>query len=280
MTDRAAEADLNADAIARQSLENDLRHAMRRQEFELQYQPKMNVATGAISGVEALLRWHHPVRGMIPPGQFLPLAEESGLMMAIGQWVLREGCRQARVWQDAGLPKITLAINISAVELRAPGFVDGVRRIMTETDFDPTRVELELTEAFLMHDPLSTDAVLHAIKNLGVKLAVDDCGTGDFSSSSTMQRFPIDALKVDQSFVRDLTTDAGDARVVSAVINMGKSLHLRVIAEGVETREQLSFLEDHLCPEAQGFYFSHPLIGRELGDLLRHGILERKAHQL
>ena len=188
--------------------------------------------------------------------------------MPIGQWVLREACRQAKTWQDAGLPLLRLAVNISAVELRSNGFVAGVTTILAETGFDPQRLELELTETFLMQDSNSTALVLMALKELGVQIALDDFGTG-YSSLSYMRRFPIDALKVDQSFVRDLTTDEDDASVVSAVINMGKSLHMRVVAEGVETREQCSFLEQHKCCEAQGFHFSRRLKANVLADLLR-----------
>jgi diguanylate cyclase (GGDEF)-like protein/PAS domain S-box-containing protein len=261
-------SELNASAIERQMLESGLRHAMHRHELELHYQPIMQLATGAIAGVEALIRWHHPTLGLVLPAQFISIAEESGLIVPIGQWVLREACRQAKTWQDAGLPLLRLAVNISAVELRSNGFVAGVTTILAETGFDPQRLELELTETFLMQDSKSTALVLIALKELGVQIALDDFGTG-YSSLSYMRRFPIDALKVDQSFVRDLTTDEDDASVVSAVINMGKSLHMRVVAEGVETREQCSFLEQHKCCEAQGFHFSRPLKANGLADLLR-----------
>jgi EAL domain-containing protein (putative c-di-GMP-specific phosphodiesterase class I) len=205
------------------------------------------------------------------PGHFIPIAEESGLIVPIGEWVLRESCRQGNVWRDAGLPPLALAINISAVELRAPDFVHRVRAILEETGFDPQHLELELTETFLMQDSKSTAGMLRTIKDMGVHLALDDFGTG-YSSLSYMRRFPIDILKVDRSFIRDLTTDADDASIVSAIINMGKSLHMSVTAEGVETREQLAFLEGHDCPEAQGFYFSHPVVADEFAALLRHGI--------
>ena len=217
------EPDMNVRAVERQSLENGLRHAIERQEFVLHYQPKMNLETGAIIGVEALIRWRHPQRGLVPPAQFMPIAEECGFIVPIGQWVLREACRQARAWQDAGLPPMRIAINISAVELRDKDFVAGVRAILTETGLEPRYLELELTETFLMQDSTSTAAVLQALKDMGVQLALDDFGTG-YSSLSHLKRFPIDTLKIDQSFVRDLTTDADDASIVSAVISMGKSL--------------------------------------------------------
>ena len=259
--------DMNVRAVERQSLEDGLRHAMERQEFVLHYQPKMNLETGAIIGVEALIRWHHPQRGLVPPAQFIPIAEECGFIVPIGQWVLREACRQARAWQDAGLPPMRIAINISAVELRAKDFVAGVRAILTETGLEPRYLELELTETFLMQDSKSTAAVLQALKDMGVQLALDDFGTG-YSSLSYLKRFPIDTLKIDQSFVRDLTTDADDASIVSAVISMGKSLHMRVVAEGVETREQLAFLQEQSCPEGQGYYFSRPVVAEEFTQLL------------
>lgn len=261
--------DLNSSATERQSLDSGLRHAIQRDEFTLYYQPSMNLSTGMIAGVEALIRWRHPTRGLIVPTQFISIAEESGLIVPIGRWALREACRQAQAWQEAGLPPIRLAVNISAVELRSNGFVDGVKTILVETGFDPRHLELELTETFLMQDSKSTALVLRALKELGLRLALDDFGTG-YSSLSYMKRFPIDTLKVDRSFVRDLTTDADDASIVSAVINMGKSLHMGVVAEGVETRDQLMFLQEHTCPEAQGYYFSHPLIATSFAELLRH----------
>jgi diguanylate cyclase (GGDEF)-like protein/PAS domain S-box-containing protein len=260
--------DLNSTASDRQLLETDLRQAIRRQEFELYYQPKINLHTGAVSGAEALLRWRHPVRGVVSPAHFISIAEESGMIVPIGQWVLREVCRQGKAWREAGLAPIRLAINVSAVELRAKDFVNDVGSLLLETGFDPGMLELELTETFLMQDPTSTAEVLAAIKAVGVRLALDDFGTG-YSSLSHMRRFPIDTLKVDKSFVHDVTTDAGDASVVSAVINMAKSLHIQVIAEGVETREQLEFLQEHGCPEAQGNYFSYPLVAGAFAELLR-----------
>jgi len=258
---------MNVRAVERQSLENGLRHALERQEFVLRYQPKMNLETGAIVAVEALIRWRHPQRGLVPPAQFIPVADECGLIVPIGRWVLREACRQARAWQDAGLPPLRVAINISAVELRARDFVTGVRAILAETGLEPNYLELELTETFLMQDSKSTARVLRALKDLGVNLALDDFGTG-YSSLSYLKRFPIDTLKIDRSFVHDVTSDADDASIVSAVINMGKSLRMRVVAEGVETSEQLAFLQEQSCPEGQGYYFSHPVPPGEFARLL------------
>ena len=268
--------DMNVRALERQSLESGLRHALERHEFILHYQPKINLETGAIVGVEALIRWRHPERGLVPPAQFIPVAEECGFIVPISRWVLREGCRQARAWQEAGFPPIGIAINISAVELRGKDFVAEVRAILMETGLDPRYLELELTETFLMQDSKSTAAVLHALKDTGVHLALDDFGTG-YSSLSYLRRFPIDSLKIDRSFVRDLTTDVHDASIVSAVINMANSLHLSVVAEGVETREQLKFLQEHGCPEGQGYYFSHPVVAGEFAQLLALDVSDAAA---
>jgi predicted signal transduction protein with EAL and GGDEF domain len=270
-TYRFFESHMNARAIARQSLENDLRLAMERQEFCLHYQPKVNLKTGAIIGVEALVRWRHPERGLVPPVEFIPVAEDCGFIVPIGHWVLREACRQARAWRESGLPPVCIAVNISAVELRARDFVASVRSILTETGFEPHYLELELTETFLMQDMESTAAVLRALKSLGVRLALDDFGTG-YSSLSYLKRFPIDTLKIDRSFVCDLTTDAGDASIVDAVIGMGRSLHMMVVAEGVETQEQFACLQRQGCPEGQGYFFSRPVSADKATQLLRHSV--------
>ena len=263
--------DMNVHAVARQSLENDLRHAIEREEFVLHYQPTVNLETGAPVGVEALIRWRHPQHGLLPPAQFIPIAEDCGFIVPIGRWALREGCRQARAWQDAGLPLACVAINVSAVELRAKDFVPAVRAILTETGLEPRYLELELTETFLMQDSTSTSVVLLALKEMGLQIALDDFGTG-YSSLSYLKRFPIDTVKIDRSFVRDLTTDTGDASIVSAVISMGKRLHMQVVAEGVETPEQLAFLREQSCPQGQGYYFSRPMVAEEFAKILRRGL--------
>jgi diguanylate cyclase (GGDEF)-like protein/PAS domain S-box-containing protein len=271
--------DMNVRALERQSIETGLRHALQQQQFVLHYQPKMNLETGAIAGVEALIRWRHPQRGLVPPAQFIPVAEECGIIVPISRWVMREACRQARAWQDAGLPAMRIAINISAAELRLKDFVAGVRGILEETRLAPRYLELELTETFLMQDSKSTAVVLQQLKDMGVSLTLDDFGTG-YSSLSCLRRFPIDTLKIDQSFVRDLTTDDDDATLVRAVIGMGKSLQMHVVAEGVETREQLEFLREHGCPEAQGFYFSHPVVAGEFNQLLGRNLVEPQSLQI
>jgi EAL domain-containing protein (putative c-di-GMP-specific phosphodiesterase class I) len=248
-------------------IENDFQYAIERQEFALHYQPKVNLASGAIGGVEALIRWNHPRRGLLASGKFIPIAEACGAILPIGRWVLREACGQARAWQSAGLPRLRVGINVSTAELRAKDFVEGVRDILAETGMDPRLLELELTEAFLLENPQATAPVLRALKDTGAQLALDDFGTG-YSSLGCLKRFPIDTLKIDQSFVRDLATDPDDAGIVSAVIAIGRSLQKRVVAEGVETREQLAFLREKNCPAGQGFFFSPAVPAADLVELL------------
>jgi EAL domain-containing protein (putative c-di-GMP-specific phosphodiesterase class I) len=240
-------------------------------ELVLHYQPKINLETGDIVGVEALIRWVHPDLGLVSPAEFIPIAEECGLMVPIGQWVLGQACHQAQAWQDIGLAPIRIAVNISAVELRAKDFLKSVGEALAETGLEPRFLELELTETFLVQDSTATLAVLQGLKKLGLNLALDDFGTG-YSSLNHLKRFPIDTLKIDRSFVRTITTNAGDASIVCAVISMGRNLHMRVVAEGVETRAQLSFLQDRECPFGQGYYFSLPLTCQACTELLRRGI--------
>jgi len=262
--------ELNASAIARQTLESGLRHAIERQELELNYQPIMDVNSGAITGVEALLRWRSPKEGLVMPADFMGIAEESGLIVPIGRWVLRTACLQARTWQSAGIPKLRFAVNVSAVELRSKDFDLGEAAILEETGMDSSFLELELTETFLMQDSKSTALVLKTLKDLDVRLALDDFGTG-YSSLIYMRRFPIDTLKIDRSFVNGLPADADDASIVSAVINLGKSLHMHVVAEGVETGEQLTFLKSQHCDEAQGYLFSRPVAADDFKALMDRG---------
>jgi diguanylate cyclase (GGDEF)-like protein/PAS domain S-box-containing protein len=250
--------EMNRYTLERHGLENDLHHALERREFVLHYQPKVNLLTGAMTGVEALLRWRHPKHRLIQPSRFISIAENSGLIVPIGKWVLQEACRQVKVWQAAGSAPVSIAVNVSPVELRAKGFLDGVQRILSETGLAARHLELEITETFLMQDTLRTVMVLDELKKMGVRLALDDFGTG-YSSLSFLKRFPIDTLKIDHSFVRDLASDTDDAGIVSAVVDMGRNLNMRVVAEGVETPEQYAFLKRHHCPEAQGFYFSKPV---------------------
>jgi diguanylate cyclase (GGDEF)-like protein/PAS domain S-box-containing protein len=262
---------MNARAVERQSIEAHLRRALERHEFTLQYQPKVNFRTGAITGAEALIRWTHPTRGSVPPAQFIPIAEDCGLILPIGSWVLREACAQARLWLDAGLPMATMAVNVSAMEFRDTGYLERLFGILRETGLDPSVLELELTESVLMKQADSAAAILQALRNQGVQVAVDDFGTG-YSSLSYLGKFPIDALKIDQSFVGQISKAREDATIVSAVISMARSLNLRVVAEGVETLEQLTFLQAHECDEAQGYYFSRPVLPHQFAALLGTGI--------
>ena len=271
------EQKMNARAVQRQSIEAGLRRALERQEFVLYYQPKVDLDSGIIVGVEALIRWQHPERGLLLPNQFVPIAEECGLILPMGRWVLREACLQARAWLQAGLPPITVAVNTSALEFRAKDFLHNLRTTLEDTHLDPRYLELELTESVLMRDAESTDSVLHALADLGVKLAIDDFGTG-YSSLSYLRQFPIDSLKIDQSFVNQMTSNPDDAAIVSTVISMGKSLKQRVIAEGVETSEQYAFLLAQDCDEGQGFYFCHPMVAAALTTLLQTGVSPTLPH--
>ena len=271
------EQDMNARAVHRQSIEVSLRRALERQEFVLYYQPKINLHSGTIVGVEALIRWQHPERGLLPPSQFVPIAEDCGLILPIGRWVLREACLQVGAWLQAGLPPITVAVNTSALEFRAKDFLENIRATLEDTRSEPRYLELELTESILMRDAKSTDSMLHVLADLGVKLAVDDFGTG-YSSLSYLRQFPIDTLKIDQSFVNRMTSSPDDATIVSAVISMGKSLKQRVIAEGVETPEQYAFLLAQHCDEGQGYYFYRPVVAEALATLLQTGVSPTLPH--
>ena len=264
---------MNVRAVERQSIEASLRRALEREEFAVHYQPKINLMTGEISGAEALIRWTHPTRGLVSPAQFIPVAEDCGLILPIGNWVLREACKQARAWMDAGLPLGAMGVNISAVEFRNEAFLEGVFAILKNTGLDPKFLELELTESVLMKRPESTASILQALRAEGVRVAVDDFGTG-YSSLSYLQKFSIDALKIDQSFVRRITTAPDETTIVTAVISMARSLKLRVVAEGVETVKELEFLQAHQCDEAQGYYFSRPVPPEQFAKLLETGISE------
>jgi diguanylate cyclase len=270
-------AEMNLKAVERQSLEGSLRRALEREEFLLHYQPKVNLDTGEITGVEALIRWQHPDRGLVPPSQFVPIAEDCGLILQIGRWVLREACRQASAWQNAGLPPLPIAVNVSAVEFRDKGFAERVRTVLSETGLEARYLELELTEGVLMEDAETMVSVLHELKMMGVLLAVDDFGTG-YSSLSYLRLFPIDVLKIDQSFVHQITDDSDDSTIVSDIINMGKSLKHIVVAEGIETREQRAYLQAQRCAEGQGYLFSAPLTAARFGHLLQRGMTEAVVH--
>jgi EAL domain-containing protein (putative c-di-GMP-specific phosphodiesterase class I) len=264
---------MNVRAVERLSIEGNLRRALERKEFALHYQPKVDLRTGEISGAEALIRWTHPTLGSVSPAQFIPIAEDSGLILPIGNWVLREACKQARTWIDACLPLGTMGVNILVMEIRKEKFLEGVFAILKDTGLDPTSLELELTESVLMKRPEIAASILEALRTKGVRVAVDDFGTG-YSSLSYLQKFSIDALKIDQSFVRRITSAPGDTTIVTAVISMARNLKLRVVAEGVETLKELEFLQAHECDEAQGYYFSRPVVPEQFAKLLETGIAE------
>jgi len=263
--------DMNVRAVERQSIEEGLRRALERREFTVHYQPKIDLQTGAIAGAEALARWTNFTRGPVSPAEFVPVAEDCGLIVPIGTWVLREACRQARTWVEAGLPMLNIAVNISALEFRNDDFLKNLFMILDETGLNPQLLELELTEGVLMKHAESAASILRALRERGVRVAIDDFGTG-YSSLSYLRRFPVDELKIDQSFVRRISTHAGDAPIVTAILAMARSLKLRVVAEGVETPEEVEFLKAHQCDEAQGYYFSRPVTADEFAKLLRSGI--------
>jgi EAL domain-containing protein (putative c-di-GMP-specific phosphodiesterase class I) len=264
---------MNVRAVERQSIEEGLRRALERHEFTLRYQPKVNLTTGAVTGAEALIRWTHSVRGPVAPGRFIPIAEDCGLILPIGAWVLRKSCEQARAWLDAGLPATTMAVNVSAMEFRHENFLEGLFKILGETGMDPRSLELELTESVLMKHAESTVSILQTLREIGVQVSVDDFGTG-YSSLSYLRKFSVDALKIDQSFVRQISAAGDDTAIVTAVIGMARSLKLRVVAEGVETLEELALLRAHQCHEAQGYLFSRPVLPQQFASLLRTGIPE------
>jgi diguanylate cyclase (GGDEF)-like protein len=263
-------AAMNARAILRQSIEVGLRQALARHEFVLHYQPKIALRSGMLVGVEALVRWQHPQRGLLSPQHFIAIAEECGLILPLGRWVLRRACEQAREWSLRGWPPMIMAVNTSPLEFGALDFMSYLCRTLDETGLHPAYLELELTESTLMRNTETSDSLLQNIADLGVKLAIDDFGTG-YSSLSYLTQFPIHTLKIDQSFVSQMSSNADDATIVSAVIGMGKSLKKRIIAEGVETQEQCAFLKAQGCDEGQGYFFGRPTDAEGIVAMLRAG---------
>jgi diguanylate cyclase (GGDEF)-like protein len=262
---------MNVDALAHMQLQGRLRKALKNEEFLLHYQPQLDIASGRIIGVEALVRWQPPEGPLVPPGSFIPVAEQSGLIIALGEWVLFEACRQAAAWQAAGLPPIVIAVNLSALQFRRGNILATVTAALARSGLPARYLELELTESILLQDVDAAMTTLHRLKDLGVQLSIDDFGTG-YSSLSYLKRLAVDKLKIDQSFVRDLATDADDAAIVRAIVQLGHTLQLTVIAEGVETQRQLAFLTEYGCDEAQGYLFSRPLPADAIEPLLRHGL--------
>lgn len=247
--------------------QEELRRALARSEFFLQYQPQMDLSNGRIFAVEALIRWRHPERGIVPPGDFIPLAEENGLIGPIGDWTLRAACRQNKAWQDSGLPPVVVSVNVSARQFQETDWVERVATALEESGLEARYLELELTESLIMQDVQQAVETMHRLSQLGVHLAIDDFGTG-YSSLSALKRFPVGRLKIDRSFVKDLPNDTDDAAIARAVISLAHTLQLRVIAEGVETREQIDFLREAGCDEIQGYYLSKPIDARGLQAIL------------
>jgi diguanylate cyclase (GGDEF)-like protein/PAS domain S-box-containing protein len=263
-------SEMSAKALEKFMLETSLRHALERKEFQLYYQPQVNLATGLVTGVEALLRWQHPDLGLVSPIQFIPVAEETGLMKSIDEWVLQTACDQARRWISSGLPPLSMTVNLSGASFSDPNLADVVARALRQAGLAPEILELEITENVIMKNAPATVDMLQALNRMGIRLAVDDFGSG-YSSFSYLKRFPIDTLKIDQSFVRDIPTDADDVSIVTAIIAMAHSLQLKVIAEGVETPGQLAFLRNHDCDGIQGYLFSRPQPVAEITRLLLSG---------
>jgi len=259
--------EMNAQMIEELTLANGLQLALDRNELFLVYQPQVDIRTGKITGLEALLRWQHPLLGLIPPAKFIGVAERCGLIVPIGEWVLRSACAQAKAWQDAGLIAVPVAVNVSAVQFRQQGFPEVIRSILRETGFDPKYLELELTESLLLTNADVVFSILKELREMGLKLAIDDFGTG-YSSLSYLRQFQVNRLKIDRSFVRDVAVNPDDAAIATAIINMARALNLNVLAEGVETEEQLRFFQAQHCYEIQGFYFSRPVgVGQAAGQL-------------
>jgi diguanylate cyclase (GGDEF)-like protein/PAS domain S-box-containing protein len=257
--------EMNTHVVQQLTLENDLRMAIERKEFLLVYQPQVNTVSGEIVGLEALIRWKHPKLGFVPPDEFIPASEKNGLILPIGEWVLKTACSQARNWLEAGFHTIPVSVNVSAVQFRQEGFCQLIKGVLDETGLPPQYLELELTESLLMSNEDLMFSVLQELKEMGLNLAIDDFGTG-YSSLSYLKQFPVNKLKIDRSFIRDLSIDSDDAAITSAIISMAKGLSLKVIAEGVETEEQMAFLRDHQCDEIQGYFFSKPITASEVAE--------------
>ena len=258
---------MNVEAVEHLRIKNGLRRALAEEEFELHYQPQYDLKSGRIVGAEALLRWLHPEEGLIPPARFIPVAEDSGIIVPLGEWVIREACRQAMAWRAQGLPPLVIAVNLSAVQFRRGEIQPTIERVLQDTGFDPRLLELELTESIMIHDAEAVLLTVRQLKQLGLKLSIDDFGTG-YSSLSYLKRFDVDKLKIDQGFVRDLARNPDDAAIVRAIIQMASSLGLRTIAEGVEDADALALLRRFGCDEAQGYHFARPMTAQAFADLL------------
>jgi EAL domain-containing protein (putative c-di-GMP-specific phosphodiesterase class I) len=264
--------EIKSQSIERLTLEADLRHALELNQFALHYQPKLDVTTGRITGVEALLRWTHPKLGSVSPTEFIPLAEETGLIIPIGRWVLMTASAQNMAWQREGLPAISMAVNLSPRQFLDPNLLGDIDNVLASTGMPAHLLQLEITESMVMRNVERAIKLLDEIRSRGVRLAIDDFGTG-YSSMSLMKKFPIDTIKIDRSFVLDLAQSAEDRAIATAIINMGKALGLTVVAEGVETKEQDAFLRGHACDEVQGYLFSKPVPPEKIPLLFRPTVL-------
>ena len=267
-TFRRYESGMHAGTEDRVQLESDLHNAVTLKQFELYYQPKVDTRTGEVRSAEALIRWAHPTRGIVSPVEFIPLAEECGLIGVIGAWVIREACRQARAWQDDGVPPLRVSVNLSASQFRDSGLVDSIRRALEDAGLEARYLEVELTEGAVMSDPEQSIAILEQLSAMGVLVSVDDFGTG-YSSMSYLRRFPIDKLKIDRVFIDEIVSRPEDASIVRAIVSLAHSLRLKVVAEGVETPAQLDFLKTAGCDEYQGYHFSRPLPAAAFERLIR-----------
>jgi diguanylate cyclase len=273
---QAYQVAMNAHGKGRLAMESALYRALEKEEFLLHYQPQFDLSGNRMTGMEALIRWRHPESGMISPGTFIPMLETTGLIVPIGEWILRTACAQNRQWQDAGLPPVCVAVNLSAIQFRQPGLVQTVRKVLQETGLSPEYLELEITENIAVNNEEAVIAVLYELRDIGIQIAIDDFGTG-YSSLSYLKRFPIDKLKIDQSFVRDCKDGTRDGGIVRAIIGMGHSLDLKVIAEGVETQEQADFLQINGCDEVQGYFYGKPMAGKDLALLMKRAATVKRS---
>jgi len=263
--------EMSVQATEQLELEAALKQALERAEFEVHYQPQTHVKTNQVVAVEALVRWRHPTRGLMPPGQFIGVAEETGLIVPIGAWVLSAACAQNKAWQDAGLPHLRMGVNVSAKQFWGGRIVDTVRQVLQETNLPPSDLELEITESVFLRDIEETVRTLSELRSMGVSISLDDFGTG-YSSLTYLRRLPIDQLKIDGSFIRDLSADPNAAVLLSQIIQLGHAMHLELVAEGVETEKEYAFLADNQCDLVQGYYFHKPLFSMELGQLLKERV--------
>jgi EAL domain-containing protein (putative c-di-GMP-specific phosphodiesterase class I) len=271
---RFFERSMNEQAQNRLRLESDLRQALAGGELFLHYQPKIEIESLRVTGFEALVRWQHPKLGMVPPLDFVAVAEQAGLIAPLGEFVLRSACAQARIWRESGLPPLRMAVNFSPYQFRSETLAASVMQIVRDTPLSPRQLDVEITESAMMESQRITLDVLRELKGVGVTVSLDDFGTG-YSSLGYLKGFPVDTVKIDRSFIRELTSDPDDASLTAAIISMAKALSLRVVAEGVETEEQLAFLREHGCDEAQGYLFSRPLPAEEATEYLRRNLAER-----